>query len=127
MATPKILLHVLSSATFAATLLTTTPPCQVTAAWSPYGTGCSGTGTGLGANNVLPANQANQFGGSDNSIPFTWSPVRYQQALLGTDLPAAFTMAGLSLRQDERGPIAHGVTVDLEIQIGLSRRARRRT
>jgi hypothetical protein len=95
---------------------------QITATYAPFGTGCPGTGTGLGGNHVVPASMTNAFGGSDNSIPFTWSPVRYQQVFLGSDLPSAFTMAGLSLRQDERGPVAHGVTVDLEIQVGYTTR-----
>lgn len=93
---------------------------QVTATYTPFGAGCPGTGSGLGANHVVPAPMANGFGGSDNSMPFTWSPMRYQQVFLGTDLPTAFTMAGLSLRQNENGPIAHGVTVDLEIQVGYT-------
>ena len=95
---------------------------QVDATYEPYGTGCNGTGTGLGGRNVLPAAMATSFGGSDNSIPFTWSPVRYQQVFLGSDLPSAFTMAGLELRQNERGPVAHGVTVDLEIMVGYTTR-----
>ena len=103
-------------------LLTGSALGQVTATYTPYGAGCSGTGTGLGANHVLPAANANAFGGSDNSIPFTWSPVRYQQLFAGADLPAALVMAGLSLRQNERGPVAHGVTVDLEIHVGYTTR-----
>ncbi len=95
---------------------------QQTATYAPFGSGCSGTGTGLGARHVAPAAMANAYGGSDNSIPFTWSPVRYQQVFVGGELPVAFTMAGLALRQNERPPIAHGVTVDLEIQIGFTSR-----
>lgn len=95
---------------------------QVTATYSTFGAGCNGTGTGLAENHVVPAPMAGAFGGSDNSIPFTWSPVTYQQVFLGTDLPTAFTMAGLSLRQNERPPVAHGVTVDLEIQVGFTTR-----
>lgn len=95
---------------------------QVTATYDVFGAGCSGTGTGLGSNHVVPGHMANAFGGSDNSIPFTWSPVRYQQPFLGSDLPSALTMAGLSLRQDERGPMAHGIIVDLEIQVGYTTR-----
>lgn len=95
---------------------------QITATYSQFGAGCPGTGTGLGSNTVLPAPMASQFGGSDNSIPFTWSPVRYQQVFVGTDLPSAFTMAGLSLRQNERPPVAHGVTVDLEVKVAYTTR-----
>jgi hypothetical protein len=93
---------------------------QVTATYDPFGAGCSGTGSGLGGYHVLPASLATRFGSSDNSIPFTWSPVKYQQVFLGTDLPSAFTMAGLSLRQNDRSVHAHGLTVDLDIRIGYT-------
>lgn len=95
---------------------------QYDATYTPFGAGCNGTGSGLGANNVVPAAYANAFGGSDNSIPFTWSPVRYQQVFAGTDLPSAFTIGGLAVRQNERGPIAHNITVDLEIKVGYTTR-----
>lgn len=95
---------------------------QVTATYSSFGSGCPGTGAGLGAHNVLPASMTTAFGGSDNSIPFTWRPIKYQQVFLGAELASAFTMAGVSLRQDERGPVAHGITVDLEIQVGFTTR-----
>ncbi len=100
-------------------LLAGAPLAQIVAKYSAYGSGCPGSGTGLGVIHVCPANMANSFGGSDNSIPFTWSPVRYQQVFLGSELPVAFSMAGISLRQDERGA-AHGVTVDLEIAVGYT-------
>ena len=95
---------------------------QVTATYAAFGTGCPGTGIGLGSHHVVPAPYGTSFGGSDNSIPFTWSPVRYQQVFVGTDLPLAFTMGGLALRQNERGPIAHNITVDLEIRLGFTSR-----
>jgi hypothetical protein len=41
---------------------------------------------------------------------------------MGADLPVAFTMAGLSVRQNERPPVAHGVTVDLEIKVAYTTR-----
>ena len=115
-------MRVLGSLVLAVASLAGVANAQVTALYSTFGSGCPGTGSGLGANHVVPANMANAYGGSDNSIPFTWSPVRYQQVFLGSDLPTAFTMTGLSLRQDERGPIAHNVTVDLEIRIGFTMR-----
>lgn len=104
----------------AVTLAATAAQAQVNASYTPYGVGCSGTGTGLGGCNPLPAPMATAFGGSDNSIPFTWSPVKYQQVFVGTDLPHAFTMAGLAVRKDERAVAAHGVSVDLEIQVGYT-------
>lgn len=116
-------MHPIRSSFFVYLLLPSLAVAQVTATYATFGAGCPGTGSGLGANHVVPATMANAFGGSDNSMPFTWSPMRYQQVFLGADLPTAFTMAGLSLRQNERGPIAHGVTVDLEIQVGYTTRS----
>jgi hypothetical protein len=95
---------------------------QFDATYTAYGTGCPGTGSGLGGHNVVPAPYANAFAGSDNSIPFTWSPVRYQQVFAGTDLPRAFTIGGLAVRQNERAPVAHNVTVDLEIKVAYTTR-----
>jgi hypothetical protein len=93
---------------------------QITASYAPYGAGCNGTGLGLGANHVVPAAMANAYGASNNSIPFTWSPIRYQQVFLGADLPAAFTAGALALRQDNGGPLGQAITVDLEIQAGFT-------
>ncbi|MCC6785488.1 MAG: hypothetical protein IT457_21735 [Planctomycetes bacterium] len=90
---------------------------QVDATFSHFGAGCPGTGTGLGDNHVLPANMATRFG-AGNAIPFSWSPVRFQQVFDGADLPTVMTMAGLSLRQAPSAPISHGYIVDLEIAVG---------
>ncbi len=92
---------------------------QVDATFSQFGAGCPGTGTGLGDNHVLPANMATRFG-AGNAIPFSWSPVRFQQVFDGADLPTAMTMAGLSLRQAPSAPISHGYIVDLEIAVGYT-------
>jgi len=97
-------------------------PAQVTASYVPFGAGCPGTGTGLGGGEVVPQSMAAAFGGSDNSIPFTWSPVKYQQVFLGSELPRTFTMSGHSVRQDERAGGSHGITVELEIHVGTTTR-----
>jgi hypothetical protein len=94
---------------------------QVNASYAPFGAGCPGTGSGLGTNHVVPAAMAQAFGGSNNIIPFTASPMKYQQVFLGADLPVPFRMAGLSLRQDESGA-GHRVIVDLEIHVGFTTR-----
>jgi hypothetical protein len=112
-------MHAAALTLFAASILAGSPLAQIVAKYTTYGTGCPGTGTGLGANHVCPASMANAFGGSNNSIPFTWSPVRYQQVFLASELPAPFTMYGLSLRQDERAA-SHGVTVDLDITVAYT-------
>lgn len=95
---------------------------QVDATFATFGSGCPGSGTGLDANiTVMPASMANRFG-SGNAIPFGWMPHRYQQVLLGAELPTAFTMAGLSLRQPNRGPLSNRFTIDMEIQVGYTTR-----
>ena len=94
---------------------------QVTATFATFGQGCPGTGLGLGDTSIAPAIAATNWG-SGNAIPFGWSPVRFQQVLSSTDLPQAFTMAALSLRQPHTGPVAHGFTVDLELRVGYTTR-----
>jgi len=103
--------------------LTTAALCsaQVTATYATFGTGCPGSGIGLGATQILPA-AANTTWGSGNAIPFGWTPNKYQQAFLGSELPAAFTMAALSLRQPHTGPMAHNFAVDLDIKVGYTTR-----
>ncbi|MBK8975021.1 MAG: hypothetical protein IPM29_03775 [Planctomycetes bacterium] len=97
-------------------------PAQVNASFSTFGTGCRGTGTGLDSGiQILPASMATRFG-SGNAIPFGWTPHRYQEVLSGSELPAAFTMAGLSLRQPNRGPLSNRFTIDLEISVGYTTR-----
>ncbi|MBK8098243.1 MAG: hypothetical protein IPK26_14120 [Planctomycetes bacterium] len=94
---------------------------QVTASWAPFGVGCPGTATGLGATQVLPAVASHSWG-SGNAIPFGWSPNRYQQVITGSELPTPFTIAALALRQPHTGATAPGFTVDLEIRVGYTTR-----
>jgi hypothetical protein len=98
-----------------------TANAQVTATWTEFGAGCPGTGTGLGATQVLPA-AANSAWGSGNAIPFGWTPNRFQQVVLGSELPGSFTIAAVSLRQPHNGPVAHNFTVDLEIRVAYTTR-----
>jgi hypothetical protein len=105
--------------TFALTLGLCT--AQVTATYGTFGAGCPGTGTGLAGTQLLPA-LANTAWGSGNAIPLGWSPNKYQQAFQGSELPTAFTMAGLSLRQTHTGAVAHGFTIDVEIKVGYTTR-----
>jgi hypothetical protein len=95
---------------------------QVNASYATFGAGCNGTGIGLGAMHIVPAAAATSFG-AGNGIPFGWSPNRFQQVFLGSELPAAFTMAALSLRQPNRPPAAHSFTVDLDIKVGYTTRS----
>ena len=108
--------------TLAGLVLAASVPAQVDATFATFGVGCPGTGSGLDtAISILPAYMSSRFG-SGNSIPFGWTPTRYQQLLPGADLPNALTMAGLSLRQAPRTPIANRYTVDLEIAVAYTTR-----
>src|SRR5688572_25415266 len=62
---------------------------------------------------AVPASLANAFGNSNNNIPFSWSPTQYQQVFLGSELPTAYVMKGLNLRQDDAFSGFAGKTVDL--------------
>lgn len=104
-------------------LLLAAAPAQIQAAYDVYGTGCPGTGTGLGTQHVVPAVYANQFAGGSNAIPFWMNSTRYQQLFLGTELPAAFTIGGFGVRQSPNFLSGLSeVLVDLEIQIGYTTR-----
>lgn len=90
--------------------------------YTVYGAGCAGTGVGLGTAHVTPLAYASKFGGSNNVIPFSGQVTRYQQLILGGELPAAFKMAGLGARRDERSAGVEGVLVDLEVSVGYTTR-----
>ncbi|TAJ13335.1 MAG: hypothetical protein EPO68_13245 [Planctomycetota bacterium] len=91
--------------------------------YSVYGSGCPGTGSGLGAPNVAPAAYANQFGGSDNAIPFWPAPTRYQQLFTADQFGGAFTIAGLGLRRNDSATVeVDSALVQLEIRIGRTSR-----
>lgn len=93
---------------------------QVDATFATYGTGCPGTGTGLGASHIVPA-IANTSFGSGNAIPLGWTPNRYQQVFLGTDLPGACAFAALQLRNtNTANPIANTYVVDMEVRLGFT-------
>ena len=109
--------HLVLSFAFASTLAT----AQVTATYATFGSGCPGTGTGLAGRTLLPA-AATTAWGSGNAIPFGWTPNRYQQVFQGSELPVAFTMAGLSLRQPHTASAATRFTVDVEIAVGYTTR-----
>lgn len=94
---------------------------QVTATYATFGTGCPGTGNGLSGRTLLPAAATTTWGGG-NAIPLGWTPNRYQQVFLGSQLPNAFTIGGLSLRQPHTGPTAPRFTIDVEIKVGATTR-----
>lgn len=91
--------------------------------YTVYGSGCPGSGSGLGAPHVAPAAYANQFGGSDNAIPFWPAPTRYQQLFSADQFGGAFTIAGLGLRRNDSATVeVDAALVQLEIRIGRTSR-----
>jgi hypothetical protein len=101
--------------------MATSAIAQITATYTTFGSGCSGTGAGLGNGNILPSAAATAFG-SGNVIPFGWSPNKYQQVFTGAELPTACVLAALQLRNTNTAPIAVTFVVDMEIKLGLTTR-----
>lgn len=98
-----------------------TPLAAQDATYTPFGSACPGTGTGLGANHVAPQAFANTFMPSNNVMCFTGAPARYQQVFLGSEFPTAFVMAGVALRWDNQNLLQmQGALVDLEIHVGYT-------
>jgi hypothetical protein len=96
-------------------------PAQIEATYVTFGTGCPGTGTGIGAGTVVPAAYANAFGGSNNVFGFSGTPSRYQQVFAGSELPNAITMTAVGLRWDNQSATSfYGAQVDLEIHVGYT-------
>jgi hypothetical protein len=69
---------------------------------------------------IVPASLANTFGNSNNNIPFSWNPTRYQQVFLGSEMANVVIMRGLGMRQDDGFSGYAGHTVDLEMKLGGS-------
>jgi hypothetical protein len=97
--------------------LAATTSAQVQATFVPFGSGCPGTGIGIGENHVAPAAMATSYG-AGNAIPFGWTPVVYQELISGSELPTAFVMKALSLRQPRSGPLSQRFLLDFEIRVG---------
>lgn len=94
---------------------------QATASYAPYGSGCSGTGPGMGAGHAVPQALATSFMPSNNASGFLSTPQRYQQLFLASELPNAFVMNGLGLRWDNQTSLQiSGAIVSLEIKVGFT-------
>ncbi len=94
-----------------------------TATYDPFGSGCPGTGTGLGAGHVAPQAYASVFASSNNAICFTPQPARYQQVFTASQFPGPFTMGGVALRWDNQNQLQlPGALVDFEISVGYTTR-----
>lgn len=105
---------------FATTLLTTFATAQV-ASYDAYGSGCPGTGIGMGAGQVAPQAFATTFMPSNNAMGFTGTSQRYQQVFAGTEFPSAFVMNGVALRWDNQTYLQiPGALVDLDIYVGYT-------
>ena len=98
-------------------------PAQITATYSPFGTGCPGTALGLGMGHVAPTAYANAFASSNNAVGFYTPGERYQQVFTASQLPSNFTMGGVALRWDNQNLVQlQGALVDLEISVGYTTR-----
>lgn len=113
-------LHVMAALATAASAALA--PAQVTATYDTFGAGCPGTGSGLGQSHIVPAIAATSFG-SGNAIPFGWTPNRFQQVFLGTELPTACTLAAVMLRGANQVVHAPTYVVDMDMQVGYTTRA----
>ena len=93
---------------------------DVPATFQNYGTGCPGSGLGLGTKVIVPAALAASFGNSNNNIPFSWTPTRYQQVFLGSEVGSPLPFVALTLRQDDQFSNFDAHKVDLAIWLGGS-------
>ena len=112
---------VLVPATVAQQGTTTTPPGSpplVNAAFSNFGSGCAGTGWATGADLFLPASLASSFGNVNNNIPLSWTPTRYQQVFLGSEIGTGVVVVGIGLRQDNQFSGYEGRQINLEVSLG---------
>jgi len=70
---------------------------------------------------ILPAAWATTFGNTNNNIPMSWSPTRYQQVFLGSEIGnASKVFFSLGFRQDDAFAGYKGQIVDLEIKLGYT-------
>ena len=79
----------------------------------------------VGAQNLtgtVPAAYRTVFGNTNNNIPISWSPERYQQVFLGSELPTKLAVFGLGFRFDQAFSNFKGQTVDLEITLAYTKK-----
>lgn len=111
----------LTSLLVAVGLATAVLPAQITATYVPFGSGCPGTGTGLGAGHVAPSAFANAFAPGGNAMCFTSQHARYQQVFTASQLPGVFTMGAVALRWDNQNMLQlPEALVDFEISVGYT-------
>ncbi|MFQ5506614.1 MAG: hypothetical protein ACE5F1_17730, partial [Planctomycetota bacterium] len=71
-----------------------------------------------GAPTILPKAFATRMGNSLNSIPWSWTPTRFQQPFLGTEMPARLVIKSIGFRNGFRP--GKGATIDLEVWLGYT-------
>lgn len=79
----------------------------------------------VGAQNLtgtVPAAYRTVFGNTNNNIPISWSPERYQQVFLGSELPTKLAVFGLGFRFDQAFSNFKGQTVDMEITLAYTKK-----
>jgi hypothetical protein len=89
-----------------------------TASYTSIGTGCASRGRSYGADVVLPAALATEFGNGANNMPFSWQASRYQQVFLGSETGSGANVIGLGFRQDETHEFRDTHKVELEVFLG---------
>ena len=69
---------------------------------------------------TVPAAFRTGFGNTNNNIPISWTPTRYQQVFLGSELPTKLAIFGLGFRFDEAFANYKGQTIDMEITLAYT-------
>ncbi|MCA8969647.1 MAG: hypothetical protein KDC95_07685 [Planctomycetes bacterium] len=70
--------------------------------------------------NWAPKAAATAFGNVDNIIPFSWTPIRYQQVFDNGTFANSFLSDSLGLRQDNRFGNVTGLTVEIEVALSMT-------
>ncbi|MFQ5505702.1 MAG: hypothetical protein ACE5F1_13030, partial [Planctomycetota bacterium] len=71
-----------------------------------------------GAPTILPKAFATVMGNSANSIPWSWTPTRFQQPFLGSEMPRVLPIRCIGFRHGFRTDT--GATIDLEVWLGYT-------
>lgn len=91
------------------------------ASYASFGSGCPGTGLGMGAGHASPVAYANTFMPSNNVAGFYGTSQRYQQVFVGTEFPTTMVLNAVALRWDNQNLLQiPGGLVDLEINVGYT-------
>ncbi|MCA8972675.1 MAG: hypothetical protein KDC95_23005, partial [Planctomycetes bacterium] len=89
---------------------------QTRGSWTPFGSGCPGTGRNAGV--IVPASARGVMGNSNNYYPIGRADQRYQQVFVASEFSGPGLINAFSLRADELAGAAQSQT--LEIRLGLT-------